>query len=593
MKALAVIVMLLALAACAKTAAQPPASEAPTARPENSPAASKPSIAASAAPSAAAKPSPSPVPELPEAIKVEFVQEEDFSGRKFEKIQNFESSGFVEIEGSGHWRQFYRETPDGVELAMENGGAFYNFGVVSDSRENMPLLELTGFDSSIFVLDANGKTVLCCPEGDSMYEIAAFSPTKVIEVRWMVFWLPELDLIAEVDLESLTTRTASLSGIFAAFGAKGLQVGRSSVTLLGEDGAAFAKYGLNDDEFVKTAQADKLGGWSSISTYEGRPENWRQIVKDSQFQLGESYLRGYWGSEEDKTPYYGFRFGSYPMLDGSTVAVPMAAEFARQHLGLSESDVYSFVSFSATHEAYGNLLRKTAGQPSSSLHEKYETPALSEDEHCVDLILATYPSEEELAVAEYRNEKLKIEKVCVDAFVFIVNKDNPVDSLTLDQIRDIYAGRVTNWAEVGGNGFPVTPYQRDANSGSQTGMEQLVMQGEEMIPPKTAIIIESMGALVDAVAEYDNGLGSIGYSYKYYVDKLYKNDNIKVLKISGIPANEETMLSSAYPLAVGYYGATRESDGPGSVGHKFLEWILSDEGQECVAMAGYVPVRRP
>ncbi|MDR1642266.1 MAG: hypothetical protein LBT59_21450, partial [Clostridiales bacterium] len=79
--------------------------------------------------------------------------------------------------------------------------------------------------------------------------------------------------------------------------------------------------------------------------------------------------------------------------------------------------------------------------------------------------------------------------------------------------------------------------------------------------------------------------------YKYYVDKLYKSDNIKILKIEGIEATQETMAAETYPLSVGYYGVARESDGPDSVGHKFLEWILSDEGQECVAQAGYVPIR--
>ncbi|MDR2752294.1 MAG: substrate-binding domain-containing protein, partial [Clostridiales bacterium] len=282
----------------------------------------------------------------------------------------------------------------------------------------------------------------------------------------------------------------------------------------------------------------------------------------------------------------------YPMLDGSTVAVPMAIEFARQHLGLSEADLSGFTSFSTTDYAYGNLIRKTLGQPATALYEKYEEGhAMSEDEHYVDLILATYPSEAEMGIADYRGETLKIEKVCLDAFVFIVNKDNPVESLTLDQIRGIYSGKVTSWAEVGGEDVPVKPYQRDENSGSQTGMEQLVMKGEPMTPPEQAAIFMGMGEMVNAVAEYDNGAGSIGYSYKYYVDKLYKSDNIKILKIEGIEATQETMAAETYPLSVGYYGVVRESDGPDSVGHKFLEWILSDEGQECVAQAGYVPIR--
>ncbi|MDR1640234.1 MAG: substrate-binding domain-containing protein [Clostridiales bacterium] len=237
---------------------------------------------------------------------------------------------------------------------------------------------------------------------------------------------------------------------------------------------------------------------------------------------------------------------------------------------------------------YGSLIRKALAQHPSSLSDKYEEGFASADnEHAVDLVLDAYPSKTDLS-------NLKIEKVCVDAFIFMVNKDNPVESLTLKQIKDIYTGKVTNWAELGGKNIPIKAYQRDATSSSQPVMAEQIMKGEPMIPQIQTSISWGMGQFRGVCAEYDNGVGSIGYAYIYQFNKLYKDENVKILKIDGIAPSQEALASGSYPLSpfsVSYYGAARESDGPDSVGHKFLEWILSAEGQKCVEQAGYVPAR--
>jgi phosphate transport system substrate-binding protein len=426
------------------------------------------------------------------------------------------------------------------------------------------------------------------------YEALSLDVKSSSQVAWLAdylaycyFWIVETGEIMRVDLLRGKISFAKIDKISSL--AHSLEPGKNVITLLDKNANVLARYDLHLDGLF-LSKTDYKKPEKSIANYH-YPENWRQIVKDSQFQLGETYVNGYWGLGNDRKPHYEFRFGDYPMLDGSTVAVPMAIEFARQHLGLSERDLQAFIQFSATDSSYLNLIRKTLGRPSrTSLNDKFEGYyALPENERAVDLILATYPSEEEMSIADYHGETLKLEKVCLDAFVFIVNKDNPVDSLTLDQVRDIYSGKVINWADVGGEDTHIKPYQREENSGSQTGMEQLVMKGERMMQPE--LITDTMLMLINTVAEYDNGPISIGYSYKYYVDRIYSHQNIKILKIDGIEANQETMASETYPLTVGYYGVVRESDGPDSVGHKFLKWILSDEGQECVEQAGYVPLR--
>ena len=206
----------------------------------------------------------------------------------------------------------------------------------------------------------------------------------------------------------------------------------------------------------------------------------------------------------------------------------------------------------------------------------------------VDLIIVTEPSEDELALAKQNNVTLIQKPVCYDAFVFITHKDNPVDSLTVEQIRGIYTGKITNWQDVGGQGIPIIAYQREENSGSQTAMEKLVMKDMQMLPPEMTKVAAEMGMLVDTVAEYKNDSVSIGYTYKYYIDNLYKNESIKILAIEGVFPDENNIRTGEYPFSTCYYGVIRSED-ENSSGGKFLDWMLSREGQLCIKQAGYIP----
>lgn len=335
----------------------------------------------------------------------------------------------------------------------------------------------------------------------------------------------------------------------------------------------------------QTGEPDKTGSWAQISEPVQRPENWRRIVSSSEFQLGERVKRGTWQLPEGEQDYFEVQYGTYPSLDGSTVAVPMAIEFARQHLGLSDEDAAGMTSFSTTHYAYLNLIDKTSNSggilPSSEVFMDDDCP--------VDLIIVTQPSEEELIAAQEKGVTLVTRPVCYDAFVFITHKDNPVENLTIEQIQGIYTGEITRWSSLGGNPSPIVAYQREENSGSQTAMEQLVMRGKRMLPPEKVRIAAGMGMLVDAVAEYTNNTSSIGYTYKYYIDTLYKNENIKILQVNGVSPSMENLQSQAYPFTVCYYGVIRGGEEQ-KTGGKFLDWMVSAEGQRCIAQAGYVPL---
>lgn len=337
------------------------------------------------------------------------------------------------------------------------------------------------------------------------------------------------------------------------------------------------------------AMAETDGGsWSQINQELTAPDGWERIVQNSAFQLGEKTASGGADGPTYFRTYNVMGYGTYPSLDGSTVAVPMALEFARQHLSLTEDDLTGFVFFSTTHSAYEHLILR---KPNGSAMIPSENAAM-DDTRPVDLIIVTEPSDEELALAAENGVTLVKKPVCYDAFVFITHADNPVQSLTVEQIQKIYSGEITNWKEVGGADSSIIPYQREANSGSQTAMENLVMQGMPLSAAEENYVTGSMEGLVRRVGDYEDSAGSLGYTYKYYLDTLYKSDTIKILAIDGVAPTDENLRGGAYAFTTNYYGVIRAGE-ENSAGGLFLNWMLSPEGQRCIRQAGYIPVTEP
>ena len=254
----------------------------------------------------------------------------------------------------------------------------------------------------------------------------------------------------------------------------------------------------------------------------------------------------------------------YPKVDGSTATIPLAEAFEKDFTGLDEVEI----NHSKTHQAYVNLVDGNA-----------------------DLILVVEPSEDEIEYAEEKNVELQYDKVVNEGFVFFVNADNPVDSLTIEEIQKIYSGEITNWKEVGGIDEEIVAYQRPENSGSQTGMLSLVMDGIEMKEPETETVAESMFDIIDVVSDYDNGKASIGYSYYYYANTMYISENVKMLKVNGVAPSNETIKTEEYPIITAYYAVTRKDETPDSLVTKLRDSMLSTRGQKVAEEAGYVPIK--
>lgn len=190
-----------------------------------------------------------------------------------------------------------------------------------------------------------------------------------------------------------------------------------------------------------------------------------------------------------------------------------------------------------------------------------------------DIVFCAAPSKEQLEYAANNGVELELVPIGREAFVFIVNAENPVSDLSVQQVKDIFAGKIRRWSEVGGSGRLISPLQRMEGSGSQTVMLQF-MDGVKM--PK----------------DIDAFLGSaIGFSFRYYVEGIADSGGVKMLSLNGVYPSMENVQSGSYPLVYDFYAVyDKNNDNPNV--KKLVEWVLSDEGQEIIAQSGYAPIGR-
>ena len=105
---------------------------------------------------------------------------------------------------------------------------------------------------------------------------------------------------------------------------------------------------------------------------------------------------------------------------------------------------------------------------------------------------------------------------------------------------------------------------------------------------KNGIVVYEMSGLIEQIGQYENRNNSIGFTYKYYIDTLYKNDAIKILSIDGVYPSNDNLRADTYPYTAKYYGVIRLEDEQ-NVGGLFLQWITGAEGQRSIQQAGYIP----
>jgi len=255
-----------------------------------------------------------------------------------------------------------------------------------------------------------------------------------------------------------------------------------------------------------------------------------------------------------------------PKLDGATALYPLYAAIVEATYPEKSYPIFdSEVMVSTTQYAYENLFNGA-----------------------VDMIFAAAPSTAQREIAERKGLELQMTPIGREAFVFFVNQKNPIDNLTVDQIRDIYMGKVTNWEQVGGNNDEIRAFQRPEDSGSQSALQSL-MKGLPLMKPPSKDVVTGMGGIINEVTQYRNYKNAIGFTFRFYSTEMVDNEKIKLLEIDGVAPTKENIRANTYPITSEFYIVTAGTENPNV--EQLIEWILSEQGQDLVEKVGYVPLK--
>lgn len=259
-----------------------------------------------------------------------------------------------------------------------------------------------------------------------------------------------------------------------------------------------------------------------------------------------------------------------PALDGATALFPVYSSIVQNlyptgttYDNQKNEDGNPLVICTKTNEAYRRLIDGRA-----------------------DMIFVAQPSDAQVADAKAAGVEFELTPFGKEAFVFIVNKDNPLDNITVEQIQDIYSGKLTEWSDLGVEDLGgIIAYQRPKNSGSQTALEKLMGDIPLMEAPQE-VVAWDMGDILDTV-EYRNLPNAIGYTFRFYCTEMVGSD-VKLLSIDGVAPTAENIRNDSYPITSTLYAVTRKGDtNPNTVA--LLKWIQTAQAMELVEKSGYIP----
>ena len=298
--------------------------------------------------------------------------------------------------------------------------------------------------------------------------------------------------------------------------------------------------------------------------------------------------------EDLNSPYInGLNFNNYPKLDGSTSTEPLNTLITCKLLGVKHRWEYNIRGgvwgIEPRMNSYNSAKLKELFK-SSQTHQSY----INLIDKRADLILvARKMSPDEKDYADSEGVSLIETPIALDAFVFIVHPNNPIQSLTIKQIQDIYTAKIYNWKEVGGNDERIKPYVRNANSGSQELMESLVMKDLGMndyfsvYNDLTEYVIVNMTGAFIAVSN-DIEPNAICYSIHYYKEHIIRTKNTKSVAIEGIFPDKTTIGNNTYPFVEPVYAVIRSDLDKSSMAYKVYQWLQTEEGKKAINESGYL-----
>ncbi|MCC7385793.1 MAG: phosphate ABC transporter substrate-binding protein [Deltaproteobacteria bacterium] len=174
-------------------------------------------------------------------------------------------------------------------------------------------------------------------------------------------------------------------------------------------------------------------------------------------------------------------------------------------------------------------------------------------------------------------------KVAIDGLAVYLNAKNPIEELNMDQLKQIYTGKITRWSELGGPDEKIVLYSRESSSGTYVFFKEEVLKNADYSP--RAQTLPGTAAVVNAVAREKWGIGYGGTAYGKGIKE------IKIKKDAGSPGiapSAATVKDGTYPLARPLFFYLRNA--PSGATQSFIDWVLSPEGQALATKVGYFPL---
>jgi phosphate transport system substrate-binding protein len=245
------------------------------------------------------------------------------------------------------------------------------------------------------------------------------------------------------------------------------------------------------------------------------------------------------------------------VVDGSTTVGPIAKAFAEYYMG-KHPQVNITVSESGSGNGAKSLINAACDVATMSRPMKGSETKAAQD-------AGVLPIEHIVAM---------------DGIAVVVHPSNPVQTLTIEQIRDIYTGKIVNWNQLGGPDQKIVVISRDTNSGTYECFEGLVMNKEKMVG--STEYVGSNGAIRQRVMSTPAAVGYVGLAFL---------EGVKAVKVNGIDATPETILAKVYPIARPLYMYTNGRPKEGSALYGFVDLANTPEGKKIVQDTGFVALR--
>jgi phosphate transport system substrate-binding protein len=256
------------------------------------------------------------------------------------------------------------------------------------------------------------------------------------------------------------------------------------------------------------------------------------------------------------TSLSGLSYAEDLKIDGSTTVLPIAQKGAEVFMK-KNPNIKVFVSGSGSGNGIKALIDGTADIATSSREAK----------------------EKEVASGKEKGVTLTAHKIALDGIVPIVHPSMKINDITLEQLRDIYNGKIKRWKELGGPDRPISKVSRDTSSGTYEVWEEKILKGDKV--SADALLVASNGQAVQTVAQNKFAIGYLGIGY---IDK-----SVKVLKVNGNSASAKSVRDGSWPISRPLFMYTNGK--PAGVMAKFIDFMLSKEGQKVVNDVKYVSMK--